>query len=65
MPIEDGGECPARGIPQAHPAVGAAAREAAPVRAHRQAGETGRIVQSSSAGQLLGDPRIRQAYLGL
>ena len=27
--------------------------------------ETGRIVQSSSAGQLLNDPRIRQAYLGL
>ena len=27
--------------------------------------ETGRIVQSSSAGELLEDPRIRQAYLGL
>ena len=27
--------------------------------------ETGRIVQSSSAVELLGDPRIRQAYLGL
>jgi branched-chain amino acid transport system ATP-binding protein len=27
--------------------------------------ETGRIVQSSSAAELLEDPRIRQAYLGL
>ena len=27
--------------------------------------ETGRIAQSSSASELLGDPRIRQAYLGL
>ncbi len=27
--------------------------------------ETGRIVQSSRADELLGDPRIRQAYLGL
>lgn len=27
--------------------------------------DTGRIVQSSSAAQLLEDPRIRQAYLGL
>ncbi len=27
--------------------------------------ETGRIVQSSTAPQLLEDPRIRQAYLGL
>ena len=27
--------------------------------------ETGRIVQSSPAGELLEDPRIRQAYLGL
>jgi ABC-type branched-subunit amino acid transport system ATPase component len=27
--------------------------------------ETGRIVQSSTAGELLEDPRIRQAYLGL
>jgi branched-chain amino acid transport system ATP-binding protein len=27
--------------------------------------ETGRVVQSSSAAQLLEDPRIRQAYLGL
>lgn len=27
--------------------------------------ETGRIVQSSAAAELLEDPRIRQAYLGL
>jgi branched-chain amino acid transport system ATP-binding protein len=27
--------------------------------------ETGRIVQSSTAAELLEDPRIRQAYLGL
>jgi branched-chain amino acid transport system ATP-binding protein len=27
--------------------------------------ETGRIVQSSSAAELMEDPRIRQAYLGL
>ena len=27
--------------------------------------ETGRIVQSGSAEELLDDPRIRQAYLGL
>ena len=27
--------------------------------------ETGRVVQSSTAAQLLEDPRIRQAYLGL
>jgi branched-chain amino acid transport system ATP-binding protein len=27
--------------------------------------ETGRIVQSSPAQELLADPRIRQAYLGL
>jgi branched-chain amino acid transport system ATP-binding protein len=27
--------------------------------------ETGRIVQSSPASELLEDPRIRQAYLGL
>ena len=27
--------------------------------------ETGRIVQAGDAGELLEDPRIRQAYLGL
>jgi branched-chain amino acid transport system ATP-binding protein len=27
--------------------------------------ETGRVVQSSRAAELLDDPRIRQAYLGL